>query len=79
MKTKESFHKLIDSISDENVLNGYYQLIQRLNKTQSGALWDGLTHVEKEELLLSYEESFDKNQLISHQQVEAQFDKWPER
>lgn len=76
MKTKENFHKLIDSIGDERVLNGYYQLIQRLNKAQSGALWNGLSHSEKEELLLSYEESFDPGQLISHQQVEAQHGKW---
>jgi hypothetical protein len=76
MKTKEAFHKLIDKIEDEEVLKGYFKLIQRLNSNQTGELWDSLSKEEKEELILSYEESFDPNNLISHEQVKKQHDKW---
>jgi hypothetical protein len=76
MKTKEEFHKLIDKIEDEEVLKGYFELILRLNNNQTGELWNGLNVEEKKELLLSYEESFDPNNLISHDQVKKQHTKW---
>ena len=72
MKTKDDFHKLIDKIVDEKALKGYFQLIQRLNKNQTGELWNSLNSKEKDELLLSYEESFDPNNLINHNQVKDQ-------
>jgi hypothetical protein len=76
MKTKEAFHKLIDKIEDETVLRGYFELIQKLNNNQTGELWNTLTAEQKEELLLSYEESFDSKNLISHEEVKKQHDKW---
>lgn len=76
MRTKEAFHKLIDKIDNEEILKGYFQLIERLNKNQTGKLWDSLTSEEQEELLLSYEESFDPKNLISHEEVKGQHDKW---
>lgn len=76
MKTKEEFHKLIDKIEDEEVLKGYFELILRLNNNQTGDLWNRLSTEEKEELLLSYTESFDPNNLISHDEVKKQHAKW---
>lgn len=69
MRTKEDFHNLIDKIEDEAVLKGYFKLIQRLNNNQTGELWNDLSPEEKDELLLSYEESFDPNNLIRHEEV----------
>ena len=63
-------------IEDEEVLKGYFKLIQRLNNNQTGELWGRLSPEEKDELLLSYEESFDTNNLISHEEVKKQHDKW---
>jgi len=76
MRTKDDFHKLIDRIDDEEVLKGYLNLIQRLNKTHSGELWEGLSPDEKEVLMLAYKESFDPAQLLPHEQVKKQHDKW---
>jgi len=76
MRTKEDFHNLIDKIEDEAVLEGYFKLIQRLNNNQTGELWNDLSPEEKDELLLSYEESFDPNNLISHEEVKKHHDKW---
>lgn len=36
MRTKDDFHKLIDGIEDEEVLKGYFKLIQRLNDNHTG-------------------------------------------
>jgi hypothetical protein len=79
MKTKEAFHKLIDEIKDEEVLKGYFQLIRQLDINQTGSLWNTLNQEEKEELLLSYDESLNPDNLISHNQVKQQHIKWLEK
>lgn len=79
MKTKEAFHKLIDNIEDEGLLNDYYNLISRLSNSQEGELWNTLTPEQKEELMLSYEESKIPKNLISHEEVIGQFSKWLEK
>jgi hypothetical protein len=76
MRTKESFHKLIDTIEDKRALESYYKLIKKLNTAQTGELWKNLNKEEKKELLLSYEESFDADNLISHEVVKKQHKKW---
>jgi hypothetical protein len=76
MKTRDEFHNLIDKIEDEMTLKGYLTLIQKLIKSQSGELWNGLSAEAKAELLLSYEESFDPSNLVSHEQVRKQHEKW---
>lgn len=76
MNIKEDFHHLIDTIDDEQLLKDYYQLIQRLNTDQTGNLWNNLSETEKQELLSAYDESFDENNLISHEQVKQQHEKW---
>lgn len=76
MRTKEEFHSLIDKIEDEELLKSYLQLIQRLNKNQTGELWNSLSSDEKEELLLSYDESLNPSNLISHEEVKKQHIKW---
>ncbi|MCW5912864.1 MAG: hypothetical protein KIT62_17470 [Cyclobacteriaceae bacterium] len=76
MKTRDAFHQLIDKIEDEALLNSYFELIKVLNKNQTGILWDSLKKEEKEELLLSYVESFQPENLIDHDQVKAQHAKW---
>jgi hypothetical protein len=76
MKIKDDFHQLIDSIDDEQLLKSYYQLVQKINDDQNGHLWANLNEDEKKELLAAYEESFDNNNLLSHEQVKHQHEKW---
>jgi len=75
MSIKEDFHHLIDTIEDEQVLNGYYQLIKS-NTGEYGQLWNNLTEEQKAELLIAYDESFDPQNLISHEDVKKQHEKW---
>lgn len=76
MTIKDRFHKLIDSIEDEKDLQSYYLLIDQLQKTTSGILYDALSREEKKELLLSYEESYNGENLISHDSVMEEYSKW---
>lgn len=76
MRTREDFHNLIDKIQDEEILKGYFKLIEKLNNSQTGELWNSLNDEEKAELLLSYDESFNSSNLISHGQVQKQHHKW---
>lgn len=76
MTIKERFHKLIDSIEDEKDLQSYYLLVDQLQKTTSGKLFDALSIAEKEELLLSYNVSYNRENLISHDIVKEEHSKW---
>lgn len=76
MKIKDDFHHLIDTIEDEQLLKSYYQLIKAMNKNSDGALWNTLNTEEKKELLVAYDESFDEKNLLSHEQVKLQHEKW---
>lgn len=76
MKTREAFHKLIDEIGDEAVLQSYYQLISVLSEKKEGELWNGLSGEEKAELLVSYEESLDEENLIDHNVAMEKHLKW---
>lgn len=76
MKIKEEFHHLIDSIEDEAVLKAYFQLVQSLNIEQSGDLFNKLTDEQKRELLLADDESSNEENLISHDDVKAEYSKW---
>lgn len=76
---KEKFHLLIDRIEDQELVKVYFELIQMLNLNESGKLWNGLTEVEKNELVISLEESNDPNNLISHEIVKNQHAEWLKR
>jgi hypothetical protein len=76
MLVKEEFHKLIDQIEDEQKLTAYLNLILRLNSHESGKLYVGLTKAQKEELEISYHESFVESNLVSNENVKVQFGKW---
>ncbi len=46
-----------------------------INNDQNGHLWNSLNEDEKEELLISHKESFDSNNLLSHEQVKLEDEK----
>lgn len=76
MNIKDNFHHLIDEIDDEQLLEDYYKLVQRLQENQSDKLWNSLNENQQGELLLAYDESFDKANLISHELVKKQHEQW---
>jgi len=76
MVVKEKLHKIIDEIKDEKKLEGFYRLISSLEKLQIGKLYDSLTDEQKNELNLSYDESFDEKNLLNHEEVKSEYSKW---
>jgi hypothetical protein len=76
MNTKEKLHILVDQIQDEKLLKAYLDLLENRAKEVVGKLWNTLSNQEKEELLLSYEESFDDDNLIDNKEVKSKFKKW---
>jgi hypothetical protein len=76
MNIKDNFHYLIDSINDEELLKACYQLIEKIREEQNGHLWNSLSEDQQKELLVAYEESFDERNLLSHEEVKRQHEKW---
>lgn len=66
IELKKSFHLLIDSIDNENLLINFYDIIKKRSSAKDGQLWERLTNQERDELLLALEESEDTKNLISH-------------
>ncbi|MBN2349102.1 MAG: hypothetical protein JXJ22_09710 [Bacteroidales bacterium] len=73
---KKSFHDLIDSIDNENLLISFYDLIKKRTSTKEGQIWSRLTKKEHEDLLLAMEESDNPDNLISHEEMKKKHKKW---
>ncbi|MEI8046299.1 MAG: hypothetical protein WCI92_02875 [Bacteroidota bacterium] len=73
---KKSFHLLIDSIDNENLLLDFYDLLKRRTKVKDGRLWDKLDYEEQKELLNAVEESKSEKNLISSDELKKKHKKW---
>jgi hypothetical protein len=76
IELKKNFHLLIDSIDNENLLINFYDIIKKRSSVKEGQLWERLTNLEKEELLLSLDESNNPENLISHEEIKKKHQKW---
>jgi len=76
IEIKQNFHILIDNIENENLLINFYDLIKKRSSAIEGQLWNNLTKLEQEELLLSLEESKNPENLISHDEMIKKHKKW---
>jgi hypothetical protein len=73
---KKNFHLLIDSIENEKLLLCSYELMKKRFSSTEGQLWNSLTPKEKDELLLSFEESENSDNLVSHVEMVKKHKKW---
>ena len=76
IELKKSFHNLIDSIDNANLLENFYDLIKKRTSSKDGQLWNSLSKKEREELLLAFEESEDPANLKSHEEMKKKNEKW---
>jgi len=76
IELKQNFHHLIDSIDNENLLSKFYNLIKKRASAKEGHLWETLSDQEKEELLLSLEESKNLENLVNHEDMRKRHKKW---
>ena len=76
IELKKSFHDLIDSIDNENLLINFYELMKKRTSIKEGQLWSRLTKQEQEELLSTLEESKNPENLTSHEKMKEKHKKW---
>lgn len=68
LELKSGIHALVEKIDNERLLQAIYDFLISNNQSKPGALWNTLTENEKKEVLSSFEESEDKNLLISKEE-----------
>lgn len=73
---KHQFHDLIDRIDDETLLTRYFGIISSEVRGEITNSWDDITSEEQAEILEAYEESKNPANLISHEEVMRNYDKW---
>jgi hypothetical protein len=76
IEIKQSFHHLIDSIDNENLLINFYDLIKKRTTSKEGQLWNNLTELEQQELIISLHESEKPENLIDHEEMKMKHKKW---
>lgn len=76
VELKQSFHNLIDSIDNENLLKNFYELFKKRISTKDEKLWGRLTRKEQDELILALEESENPENLISQEEMKKKHKKW---
>ena len=76
VELKKSFHLLIDSIDNENLLINFYDILKKKSSAKEGQLWKSLTMGDQKELLLALEESDNPENLISQAEMKKKHQKW---
>lgn len=71
---KEKIHQLIDNIDNNDLLNFYYHII--LHSQNQKSTISNLTPSEFDELILSYNESFNSENLIDSSTVKSKYKEW---
>ena len=76
IEIRKNFHSLIDSIDNENILLFFYDLMKRKSTIKEEQIWNRLSNDQKQELLLSAQESENPDNLISHEDLKNKHKKW---
>jgi hypothetical protein len=73
---KTSLHSFIDQIDNIAILEDYYNELKGLIKSPVSGIWDKLSEEQRKEVLLSFDESNDENNLIDNSEVMKRYEKW---
>lgn len=76
IELRNNFHRLIDSINNDNILSKFYAIMARTKETSDGKLWGRLSDEEQDELIRADIESDDLSNLISHTEIQKKHKKW---
>ena len=68
-KLKSNIHQIVDRIQSEQLLETIYDFLKTRETTKPGEIWNSLTDEQKQEVLLSFDESEDEKNLIDIDQV----------
>ena len=76
IELKSNFHRLIDEINNDAVLNQFYEILMSTKDREEGMLWKALSMTEQSELLDTEADSHNEDNLISHDQMKEKNRKW---
>ncbi|MBU2651642.1 MAG: hypothetical protein KKA81_11960 [Bacteroidetes bacterium] len=76
LEIKNNFHKLIDSIDNDNLLINFYNLLKNRSSVKDGQLWSRLTLQEQDELYFTIEECESEDNLIPNEEMKKKHKKW---
>ena len=68
-KLKSNIHQIVDRIQSEQLLETIYDFLKTRETTEPGEIWKSLTDEQKNEVLLSFEESEDEKNLVDIDEV----------
>ena len=76
IQLKSSIHSFIDQIDNIELLKDYYSELKGLIKSKKTRIWDSLSEGQKREVLLSFDESEQDENLIDNDEVMKKYEKW---
>lgn len=76
VQLKSDIHSFIDQIESLELLNDYYIELKRIVESGKSSTWDSLSVEQKKEILLSYEESEQEENLVDENVVMEKYNKW---
>lgn len=68
-KLKSNIHEIVDRIESEQLLETIHDFLTAHENAESGAIWDSLSATQKDEVLLSYEESESEENLVDFKEA----------
>lgn len=66
---RANLHRIIDRIQNEELLQAIHDFLRTRENSKTGELWASLTTEQKSELMASYDESEDDDNLISNKDI----------
>ena len=76
LELKTNFHKLIDEINNDEVLNQFYEILSSTRDRQEGMLWNKLSNTEQKVLVETEKLSHRDENLLSHDEMKLKNKKW---
>ena len=69
VELKSNLHQIVDRITDDRLLRAIFSFLKERENSADSRIWDSLTDEQKKEVLLAYDESEDKANLIEDKDV----------
>ena len=69
VELKSNLHQLIDGIQNPKLLESLNEILEARKKSAHGGLWSSLTSEQQKEVLTSFDESENPENLIPHSQI----------
>ncbi len=69
VELKSNLHQLIDGIQNPKLLESLNEILEARKRSSRGGLWNSLTAEQQKEVLASFDESENPENLIPHSQI----------